>query len=75
MAVKINLSCSASQRYFIQECSDRINNAFVARCSLTIPRRRAGEGGGRRPYVDDADLAHPINLAFSGVRHRLVFFR
>jgi len=23
----------------------------------------------------DADLAHPIDHAFSGVRHRLVFFR
>ena len=26
------------------------------------------------PYVD-AELAHPINHTFSGLRHRMVFFR
>ena len=105
MAAKINLSRSDSQRFFIQERSARINNAFASRCSLTVTGRRAGIGPthGSDPAtiaspsmaIDDeaiysmsqikslpeagrnvdADLAHPIDHAFSGVRHRLVSFR
>jgi hypothetical protein len=105
MAAKINLSRSDSQRFFIQERSARINNAFASRCSLTVTGRRTGIGpthGGDPATIAspsmaiddeaiysmsqikslteagrnvDADLAHPIDHAFSGVRHRLVSFR